>query len=349
MNKWTNRAAQWSCAVFLILIPVSTWADYYKGFVAVWRPGTGTQWRHSGISGEELKSLDAGYFAQGLRLAIIDIYYESDFTANSYTAVWQPGTGGQWWKTGMSLDDFKQADKTYFSQGYTLAALDVQDSEVAAVWRPGAGGQHWGIGMSMNELKSNDAMYFKQGYRLKILKKHGGDQYLAVWRPGTGAQWWSVGKISDFNAKDAGYLNQGFRLASLDFFSIYYSAVWRPGTGVQWVSSGLGKNEFKAQDDAYFKAGLRLTVLEAKKYQLPSGSNSPPPQPINSCAAIANNVCYNIDDTISQILTAGTYSASGCGATEEIAQNVAKVGLMAQVCLTTEQEHKAGCCTYDFK
>lgn len=279
------------CLVLCVTFSTPAFADYYKGYVAVWRPGSGAQWMHSGINGEKLKSLDAGYFAGGLRIVSIDIYNESAFTANSYTVVWQPGTGGQWWKTGMTMNDFKQSDDSYFAQGYRLAALDVQGSEIAAVWRPGSGGQHWSIGMTMDELKANDAMYFKQGYRLKALKKHGDNKYLAVWQPGNGTQWWAIGKTAEFNAKDTGYFNQGLRLTSLDFNGDYYSAVWRPGTGTQWVRSGLNAIDFKAQDMAYFQAGLRLVVVEAKKYQGQPANPSNPGTTQPSCGHLGESCC----------------------------------------------------------
>ena len=40
-----------------------------------------------------------------------------------------------------------------------------------------------------------------------------------------------------------------------------YAAVWRPGTGTQWVKAGITAEEFKTQDLAYFKQGLRITSL----------------------------------------------------------------------------------------
>jgi hypothetical protein len=284
-----------SYLILCVAALMPAFADYYKGYVAVWRPGSGAQWMHSGISGEKLKSLDASYFAQGLRIVSIDIYDESAFTSNSYTVVWQPGTGGQWWKTGMTINDFKQSDDSYFAQGYRLAALDVQGGEVAAVWRSGSGGQHWSIGMSIEELKANDAIYFKQGYRLKTLKKHGDNKYLAVWQPGSGTQWWAVGKVTEFNAKDTGYFNQGLRLTSLDFNGGYYSAVWRPGTGAQWWHFGLNAADFKAQDIAYFKTGLRFVVVEAKKYQHQPANPSNPGPPKPSCGQLGESCCGQTD------------------------------------------------------
>jgi hypothetical protein len=37
-------------------------------FATVWRPGSGAQWVRSGMSGDEFKTQDTTYFAQGLRI-----------------------------------------------------------------------------------------------------------------------------------------------------------------------------------------------------------------------------------------------------------------------------------------
>lgn len=43
-----------------------------------------------------------------------------------------------------------------------------------------------------------------------------------------------------------------------------YAAVWRPGSGTQWVKAGVSADEFKTQDLAYFKQGLRLVSLAVR-------------------------------------------------------------------------------------
>jgi hypothetical protein len=60
------------------------------------------------------------------------------------------------------------------------------------------------------------------------------------------------------------------------------------------------------------------------------------------------NLCYNLDGSVSQILTPNTISAAGCGPDLNTAQEAAKFSIMTQMCLTTPQQHTPGCCTYKF-
>jgi hypothetical protein len=74
----------------------------------------------------------------------------------------------------------------------------------------------------------------------------------------------------------------------------------------------------------------------------------PPPCSINPVfVKVANDVCYNFSDgSISDVLHPGQIYAWGCGPDENAAIEAAKVSLMTQMCLTTKEEHRAGCCTY---
>jgi len=58
-----------------------------------------------------------------------------------YAAVWRPGGGAQWWKSGMTVDEFKAQDQTYFNQGLRITTMDIDNGKFAAVWRPGSGAQ----------------------------------------------------------------------------------------------------------------------------------------------------------------------------------------------------------------
>src|SRR5262249_11461496 len=84
----------------------------------------------------------------------------------AYAGVWRPGTGAQWWRTGMTADELKAQDKTYFDQGLRLEDVDIKNGKYAAVWRPGSGAQWWRAGMTADELKAQDKTYFDQGLRL---------------------------------------------------------------------------------------------------------------------------------------------------------------------------------------
>src|SRR5436190_593 len=137
-------------------------------------------------------------------------------SAEAYAGVWRPGTGAQWWRSGMSLDELKVQDKTYFDKGLRLVALAIRAGKYAAVWRPGTGAQWWKPGMSCDEFKAQDKAYFDQGLRLAVLEIEGG-KYTAVWRPGTGAQWWHSHLCFDeFKTEDTAYFKMGLRLEMLE-------------------------------------------------------------------------------------------------------------------------------------
>lgn len=324
-----------------------------KVMLAVWGPGSGTQWWRTGMTQRELKAQDTQYFSQGLRLAAIDIFKYSDVPLRfSYSAVWQPGTSAQYWRAGMSVAEFKSADDRHFSQGRRIALLDVQHGRVFAVWRPGSGTQFWRIGMTAAQLRSQDQVHFANGLRLRMLKKHGGNSFAAVWQEGSGAQFWRSGMTGPtFNSLDTDFFSQGLRLSSLDTYAGKFIAVWRPGSGSQWVRARLSIEEIKAQDIAYFQQGLRLRILRAKRRAPTSNGASPPSQGTTPqyWATVENGACYNPDGTVSTILTPGILSATAAGATIEQARENAKRILASQACLTTSQQRSPGCCTYRFR
>ena len=47
----------------------------------------------------------------------------------AFGAVWRPGTGTQWVRWGMTGDEFKAQDTTYFQQG-----LRIQNFAIRAEW-----------------------------------------------------------------------------------------------------------------------------------------------------------------------------------------------------------------------
>jgi murein DD-endopeptidase MepM/ murein hydrolase activator NlpD len=132
-----------------------------------------------------------------------------------YLAVWRPGSGAQHWRSGMTFDEFKSQDQTYFNQGLRLRALEIDDGKYLAVWQPGSGAQHWRSGMTFDEFKAQDQAYFNSGLRLTVLEVADG-KYAAVWRPGSGAQYWySSLCFDDFKTEDERYFKKGLRLEQL--------------------------------------------------------------------------------------------------------------------------------------
>ena len=186
----------------------------------------------------------------------------------AFGTVWRPGTGTQWVRWGMTGDEFKAQDTTYFNQGLRISTLAIRAGRLAAVWQPGAGTQWVRWGMTGDEFKAQDTTYFNQGLRVTCLEIEGG-KIAAVWRPGTGTQWVRWGMTGDeFKAQDTTYFNQGLRIACLAIENGRIAAVWRPGRGAQWVRWGMSYNEFADQDRVYFAQNLRITelVYEAGKY-----------------------------------------------------------------------------------
>lgn len=179
----------------------------------------------------------------------------------AFGTVWRPGSGTQWVRWGMSGDEFKAQDMSYFGEGLRVSSLAVRNGSIAAVWQPGAGIQWVRWGMTGDEFKAQDTEYFARGLRITSLEIEGG-AFAAVWRPGTGTQWVRWGMSGDeLKAEDTGYFAEGLRITSLAIDSGKLAAVWRPGSGTQWVHWGMSFDEFAAQDRTYFARGLRITSL----------------------------------------------------------------------------------------
>jgi hypothetical protein len=185
-------------------------------------------------------------------------------SGNGYAAVWQPGSGAQRWRSGMTLDQFKSQDQTYFNQGLRIKSLAIRNGQFTAVWRPGSGTQWWRAGMTLDEFKAQDQTYFNQGLRITAMEIDNG-RFAVVWRSGSGTQWWRSGMtVDEFEAQDQTYFNQGLRIRSLEVDSGRFTAVWRPGSGTQWWRAGMTGAELEAQDQIYFPQGLRLAALAIK-------------------------------------------------------------------------------------
>ena len=72
--------------------------------------------------------------------------------SDAFATVWRPGSGAQWVRWGMSGDEFKAQDSTYFAQGLRVTSLVIENGKIAAVWHPGSGAQWIRWGMSGDEL-----------------------------------------------------------------------------------------------------------------------------------------------------------------------------------------------------
>jgi murein DD-endopeptidase MepM/ murein hydrolase activator NlpD/putative intracellular protease/amidase len=228
-------------------------------FNTVWRPGSGMQWVHWGMTGDDFKAQDAIYLSQGLR--VTSFVVKDDRIA----AVWHPGTGVQWIHWGMSDGDFKAQDAIYFAQGLRVTSLTIEGGRFGAVWHPGNGTQWIRWGMTGDEFKAQDTTYVDQGLRVTSLVIKDG-KIAAVWQPGSGIQWIRWGMSDDeLAAQDQTYFAQGLRLKTLTNDDGRYAAVWHPGSGTQWCSWRRGEVDFKAEDAAYLQAGLRIASFDLQE------------------------------------------------------------------------------------
>lgn len=180
-----------------------------------------------------------------------------------YLAVWRPGTGAQWWVTGLGYEEFKAKDQQHFNEGLRLVCLRVRGGKFTGVWQPGTGTQWWVTGLDYDAFKAKDKGYFDQGLRLVDVEQDDG-KFSAVWRPGSGAQWWVTGlSYDDLKAKDQQHFNEGLRLVCLRVqHDGRFTAAWRPGNGAQWWVTGLDYEDFKAKDKTHFDQGLRIHDIE---------------------------------------------------------------------------------------
>lgn len=132
---------------------------------------------------------DSYYFNKGLRLV------ELDRDGSDWAAVWRPGSGAQWWRSGIpSWTDFKNQDRVYFEQGLRLVDVVItSDNDITAVWRgdQGNSAQIWKSGIPATGVDANNESEFQKtnrlkkqaGWELRILKTHPNDAYvMAVWR-----------------------------------------------------------------------------------------------------------------------------------------------------------------------
>jgi acyl carrier protein len=223
-----------------------------------------------------------------------------------YAAVWRPGSGAQWVRSGMTFDEFKAQDQTYFNQGLRIKSLALRGGRFTVVWQPGSGAQWVRWGMTFDEFKAQDQTYFNQSLRVAVLEIDDG-RFAAVWRPGSGAQWVRAGMTAaELEAQDQTYFGQGLRLTAMAIENGRYAAVWQPGSGTQWVRHSRCFVDFKTEDAAYFGQGLRLgfvklqdQVAGAWRYPWKSGDSRTVAQGNNNAAGSHNgSQAYAFDFTM---------------------------------------------------
>lgn len=343
------------------------------GFLAVWQSGSGAQYWRSGMYGAAaFKKYDDQKFAEGFRIKSVDVYDYSESCglgctrrAYQYTAVWEPGSGAQYWRAGMSGASLVDYTNTYHTQGLRIAALAVSsDGKYTAVWRPGTAAARIVTAMSSSALNSKSSELWSQGFNMTQLVTYDG-KYTAYWQSlGKNEVRESWGKsYSSIASDDSHWFNRGLRLVSLDVRSDKYSAIWHSGmgNGAQWWFSGLTPTDMVEKDKDYFKNGLRIRTLRVRKYEYADptptrntdtggGTNGQMPTTCSPYTAVAEATqCYNLDGTSSQYYSPGSMTGIGYGCSLSDAQTQAVRSLTTALgaCVTTSPS--AGCCTYRFR
>ena len=264
-----------------------------RRIAAVWQPGTGTQRVHWKLSEADFKSLDAGYFEQGLRITSLEI------EGGRFAAVWRPGTGAQRVHWDMSSEDLKARDAVLFPQGMRITALAIENGRLAAVWRPGGGAQRVNWDLSLPEFGALDRTHFAQGLRIVALVTEAG-KYAAVWQDGSGEQQWSVRRCElDFATEDAACFARSLRIACLEVDEGPIGAYRYPWTGgvTHFVSQGPGVHagtqqwaiDFVMPEGTEIRAA-RDGVVEWLQQNLTESSPPPAPWPPNDLRFWGNAV-----------------------------------------------------------
>jgi hypothetical protein len=161
-----------------------------------------------------------------------------EIVGGTYAAVWRPGSGTQWWRSGMTLAEFKAQDEEYFEDGLRLVDLEIVGGKYTAVWRSGSGTQWWWSHLCVGDFKTEDKVYFSQNLRLADLELHSNPKaiYRLPFDEGTG---W---KLTNGNWDDPipghGGDPKGLQAYAFDF--VYDSNNDGKGEGDQHIRAARG-------------------------------------------------------------------------------------------------------------
>jgi hypothetical protein len=154
-----------------------------ENFQVIWAKKSGESMLGFGLAQPIMKMQNQMYYGMGFRLLSLGVAARDDKSA--YFPVWRKADGGQHWRTGLTTDEFKEADLEYFKLGYRIVSLQRDmDNEVTAVWRRGSGEQWWHSGMNFRKLKSKMKHYSASGLHLVTVDRNTDGEYTAVWRSG---------------------------------------------------------------------------------------------------------------------------------------------------------------------
>lgn len=203
---------------------------------------------------------------------------EQAVTAAGYLAVWRPGTGAQWWRSGMSSGQFVQEEKDMRSRGFRIRSVDVYTYKAScgtlctesrhqytAVFEPGSGTQRFHYGMSNSAFASRAEEYLADGLRVTALAVSATGKITAVWRPGTGKErTWAGISGSTLEKRNAEYWNDGLQMEQLVSYDGDYYAKWGPKHSGHYFRFGMSPSEMKFNDNQHFAAGYRIRSLDLR-------------------------------------------------------------------------------------
>jgi hypothetical protein len=189
---------------------------------------------------------------------------EEKMATKVLNAVWHSGSGAQFWKTGLDLDELKAKDAEHFNNGLRIVRLQVDDGgdDCTVLWRAGSGAQFWKSRRTVAQFKGIDDDFFKKGLRIQSIHVDGDSKITACWRPGTGAQFWQAGmtftKLKDKTTEMAGKGLLLFRVARYGSDYNRHFAVWRPGSGGFVWHVGLTIDQYDLLVQQLFDLGFHL-------------------------------------------------------------------------------------------
>jgi hypothetical protein len=188
------------------------------------------------MSLDDFKAQDKTYFDRGLRIRAMKV------RNGSYIAVWQPGSGTQWWRSGMSSSEMMEQDKAYFGQGLRITSLVNDHGKYAAVWQPGNGAQWWGAGLCNADFATEDIAYLKAGLRMDSIELQDGAQGLYQY-PWTSGDSHSVDQGNCPTPPDSGSHCSGGQNFAFDFHLPSDTTVRAARSGVvEWLQQGQSFN-----------------------------------------------------------------------------------------------------------
>jgi hypothetical protein len=231
-----------------------------NSFVVLWKPGPRNLYWYTGLDFDDFKQKSHDLHVQGYRIVSLDL------DEGKFTAIWKPGTYGQYWER-VDSSDIKSRITHYESLDYRMVYIAHDNGQVTMVWEPGHDAHYFCYGEDINTFKLLDQQHFAAGLHLRWI---GLDEpgFSAIWRPGTGAQhWYYTTTFNDFISKTNSFKQQGQTMTCVDKAHEpgHYGGVVKAGTGDEHVDF-MSYESISETDKQMAKRGLELSVIRRLTY-----------------------------------------------------------------------------------